>query len=97
MGFMRRGILSVPPARQQRADPVADLPARHTGADLDHGAGTLQPRQGRGRGWRRIGPGALQRIGTVHPGIGNPDDDLPMPRHWHRHCAGLQHIRPAGG
>ena len=89
------GIFSIAAAGQKCAHLVADLPARHTRPHLNHGARPFQPRQGRGAGRWRIGPRALQRVGAVHPGIGEPDDDLAMARHWNRHRHRLQHIRPA--
>ena len=96
MGGIRHHIFGIAPARQQRTHLVADLPVRNARPHLHHHARRFQPRQGRGIGGRRIGPGPLQRIRAVHAGIGHADHDLAVPWHGHRHNHRLQHLRPAG-
>jgi hypothetical protein len=90
------GILARPVADHQRADLVADPPPGNPLAGLDHDARAFEARDIRSVGRHRIAPHALQAIGTVDPGSGDPDQDLTGCRLGHRTGRRHQHLGPAG-
>ena len=74
--FVRHGVFGIAAAGNQRADPVAGLPARDAFADGFDLAGDFKAqRVGRARR-RRIAAGALDKVGTVYPRRVNPDQNL---------------------
>ena len=74
--FVHGHGLGIAPAGQQRADPVADLPARHAIADLGNHAGAFQAHGLRRAGRGRVHALALQQVRPVQAGRANVDQHL---------------------
>ena len=78
MALVCRAIFGVAAADHQRHDLVAELPARHAGAERDHLAGDLEPGDvGRALG-RRIEALALHHVGPVDAGGRDLDQHLAL-------------------
>jgi hypothetical protein len=81
---------------QQRTDLVADRPAAHPLANFHHRARAFEPGDVARSRRHRVTSHALQRVGAINPGSGDPDQHLACFRLGHRPGAGHQHLRPAG-
>jgi hypothetical protein len=92
----RRGVFAVPVADHQCAHLVADLPLSDTLARLHHRARAFEAGDVRRAGRHRVAPHALQAIGAVDPGAGDPDQHLAGFRLGHRPGRRHQHFGPAG-
>ena len=86
-------VFAIPVCDHQRAEAVTDLPLRNFLARFDHGSRAFEPRDIRCTGRHRIAAHALQTIGAVDPGGGNPDQDFAGFRLGHRPRCRHQHLR----
>jgi hypothetical protein len=92
----RRGVFAVPVADHQRADLGADLPLSDALARFHHRARAFEARDVRRAGRHRVAAHALQAIGAVDPGGGDPDQHLAGLRLGHGPGHRHQHFGPAG-
>ena len=85
-------LFGVATTGEQRAHPVADLPAVHALAELgnDTGAFEAEDLAGSRRGWIHALP--LHQIGAIDGGGGDVDDDLPALRTWVRYLGPLHDV-----
>jgi hypothetical protein len=74
--LMREDIFGIAAPREKRGDGIALLPTRDAGADLCHDARCLQTGQIGGAGRWGIASRALERVGAVHTGMVDGDQDL---------------------
>ena len=91
----RDAIFGIAAARDQRADLLADQPARPLARRHDL-AGDLEPRNVASARRRRIKAAALQHVGPVDPGRGHPDQHLARPGPRHRPLDQLELFGSAG-